>query len=197
MKGYIQIMPLSMSRKRKMLYIKKPAVIFGTVLAMVFGGAVFTAPPAFAVGHTCVELGSYNGVEGDVCVDLIAYWDPDTPVYVATAELTGICQTGGTEVQCAGISIAGAASDPSSAGQNSFNHCGHQYPACGPQRTYFYSLNANIQLSQYPNGCAYNLWAVVFKGTSIQLPGAGADHAVTLGANVATPHYNLGGSCII
>jgi hypothetical protein len=166
---------------------KTSASVVVAVLAMALGGIALTASPALAVGHTCEPLGTYKGVEGVMCIDLVTV----PGEYYAAAEAQAICESGGNEVQCAGATVFANAFNPATAADPEYGEllCGHQYVACGDPRTILDFINLSIPI---PEGtCADNVWAVLEAGSSIQLPGAADDHVVSLGSNLGTPHFNL------
>lgn len=174
-------------RSPKVLPMKTSAFVAVAVLVVSLGGIALSASPALAAGHTCTELGSYKGVEGVMCIDVITA--PTEPF--ATAEVQVICEIGTQEEECAGATVFANAFNATEASYPAYaeGQCGHQYPACGTPRTYVYVYDMDIPIPQ--GTCADNVWAVLEKGSSIQLPGAADDYQVTLSGDLGTPHFNL------
>jgi hypothetical protein len=141
----------------------------------------------------------YHGVSGDVCVWVSIFNEDGT--YYAGAEATATCYDGSTPEECAGADIVIATYNPTAAelGGAVVDLCGHQWGSCGNPFTSA-EYNPNLPLYSYPNGCAHNIWSLLYAtwdgyGTSIQLPGAGDDQEVSLASNLGTPHTNIPVGC--
>jgi hypothetical protein len=195
-------MPRLRSRFRVFARARRSLAIVAVVLVTVLGGGLYAASPALAAGsqEVCQLLGTYEGVSGDICVWVSVFEINGT--YYAGAEATATCYDGSTAVECAGVDIALTTVNPTAtklSGGTFVDLCGHQWGPCGNPFVAA-EYNPNLPLYSYPAGCAYNIWSVVYASydgdsTSIQLPGAGDDHVVSLSSNLGTPHINIPVGC--
>jgi hypothetical protein len=153
--------------------------------------------------HTCTVIGSADGYQGVVCVDILT--GTSGTDYWARGQLELLCQKGSgstaVTVRCAQVDAVGRIS---SANGNEYPVgqwvCGHQFGACSSGRNdimtsaFFYSSASGC--ASNPNS-AYNVWTVAYgTQTSIELPvsgkvvylGAGSAND---GANESTGHHYI------
>ena len=153
-----------------------------------------TYGPAMVSGtaHVCTSLGTYQGVQGDLCADLVSV-PGSSGTYHAALRIEAFCQDSSGYVQCSGASLYGNTYDPGDTPSPVLTACGHSSGACATPRNYSPALGGfNVPAGS----CDNNIWGVIFARdpvsggkTYIILPGS--DHYLYLTSNFETGHHNV------
>lgn len=141
-------------------------------------------------------------METDFCVELGIYTSAATGDASVVAQVEAICQVPkGTEVKCAEADGSAAPFTPAYSAEGDQFAPGFggniiSAPVCVEPRTYFTPITtksdaANNLLIISPDKCVSNVWAVLFAGGSVTIPGRGVDTTHLKAPNLETPHFRV------
>jgi Transglycosylase SLT domain len=155
-------------------------------------GSTYGTAMVSGTAHVCTSLGTYDGVEGDLCADLVSVPNSGS-TYLAALQIEAFCQNSSGYVQCSGANLYGNTYDPSSAPNPIFTACGHSYGDCGTPRNYSPTLGGfNVRAGS----CDNHIWGVIFakdpvSGDKSYIILPGSDHFLYLTSNFETGHNDV------
>jgi hypothetical protein len=155
-------------------------------------GSTYGTAMVSGTAHVCTSLGTYQGVQGDLCADLVSVPN-SSGTYLAALRIEAFCQDSSGYVQCSGANLYGNTYNTSNTPNPIFTACGHSYGNCGTPRNYSPTLGGfNVPAGS----CGNNIWGVIFaqdpvsgQKSYIILPGS--DHYLYLTSNFETGHHNV------
>ena len=157
------------------------AVLVGTALpasaSTGAGGFTILAALDGQSVHHCEVLGSADGYQAVVCVDITTGGEDDNEEYYAKGAMEVYCQTdSGVAVQCANIYAEGVYANNDGYRDDVGSYaCGHSYGACPTGREVITEGTYTDETSDYPDCYEYDagddIWMVAYGGnTQIELP---------------------------
>jgi hypothetical protein len=155
-------------------------------------GSTFGPAMISGTAHVCISLGTFQGVEGDLCADLVSVPNSSS-TYRAALRIEAFCQDSSGYVQCSGANLYGNTYNSSSTPNPIFTACGHSFGACGTPRNFSPTLGGfNVTAGT----CDNNIWGVIFaqdpvSGNKSYIILPGSDHILYLTSNFETGHHNV------
>ena len=155
-------------------------------------GSTYGLAMVSGTAHVCTSLGTYQGVQGDLCADLVSAPNSSS-TYLAALRIEAFCQDSSGYVQCSGANLYGNTYNPTSTPNPIFTACGHSYGNCGTPRNFSPTLGGfNVPAGS----CDNNIWGVIFAQDPVSgnksyiiLPGSG--HFLYLTSNFETGHHDV------